>query len=259
MRFYETWTTGPTGDAAEWDARASTFSGPVAGKNDSYVSLIYEKAKPSRESTDILDIGCGTGRFSLAFAKDSRRILGLDLSPVMVDIANGRPETSEHPDARFVAADWSRYDVGGIGRFNLSIAHMTPAVGSAKDLEKMLSVSDGWCFLSAHVSSGDKEWNELSRMVGKPRPVESNKILNAMDMLLDKGLYPEISYSKSRGMRTMPAEHAEKVYTGLAEKAGMPPDKVTEVLEIVRSMTKDGLFVMDSAPVSAMLFWNMQK
>jgi ubiquinone/menaquinone biosynthesis C-methylase UbiE len=56
-------------DAANWDSRAETFNGPILSKDDPLISLIYGLADPN-ENTRVIDIGCGTGRVSMAFAKD---------------------------------------------------------------------------------------------------------------------------------------------------------------------------------------------
>ena len=241
-----------------WDARADTFNGPIAGRNDPTVSFIYDVANPGRDSAEILDIGCGTGRLSLAFVKDAKRILGYDLSPIMIGMANNRPEVKNNPNVEFKAADWDVLDTADIGRFNVTIANMTPAICSKSTFEKMLSVSDGWCFLSGHISRGEGLWGELNRLVGKELPVESNKLLFVMDMLWERGLDPVIRYQTGKHKRTMPTEYAEKTFLEAASK--MPdnsPEKEKRIKEIISDLTENGNVVMDSSPTSAMLYWHM--
>ena len=260
QRISDSWVNkgGVSKDAAGWDARADTFNGPIASMNEPFVSLIYDVANPNKDSTEILDIGSGTGRFSLAFVNDAKRILGYDLSPVMVGMANERPEVKDNPNVEFRAADWDVLDVSDIGRFNLTIANMPPAICSKSTFEKMLSLSDGWCFLSGHISRGEGRWGELNRLVGKELPVESNKLLFVMDMLWEKGLDPVIRYTTGKHKRTMPADYAEKSFLEAASK--MPdntPEKEQRIKDIIASLTENGNLVMDSSPTSAMLYWHM--
>ncbi len=53
--------------------------------------------------TDALDIGCGTGAFSRHLAQRSERVLALDLSPRMIEIAQGR--SKQYPNIDFQVAD----------------------------------------------------------------------------------------------------------------------------------------------------------
>ena len=247
-----------SGDGEGWNARAETFSGPIASQKDPYVELIYKVVKPNRDSTTILDIGCGTGRFSLAFANDSKKILGFDISDVMIDIANDRPETKNHPDAKFITADWNTQDALDIGKYNVTIAHMTPAICSRDTMDKMLSLSEGWCFLSGHISRGDEIWNKLNVIAGKNQGVESNKLLYAMDYLWSKGMEPEIMYSTSHRSRTMPLEYAQTFFVEAAKtRPGFNEGVESEIKEMLLSMSNDGQVVMDSNPTSAMLYWHI--
>jgi SAM-dependent methyltransferase len=52
---------------------------------------------------DALEIGCGTGAFSRLLAERSRHVLGLDLAPEMVRIAQGRSKNC--PNVEYQAAD----------------------------------------------------------------------------------------------------------------------------------------------------------
>jgi SAM-dependent methyltransferase len=51
-----------------------------------YVDDLIKKFKPGAE--DILDIGCGTGLHAIELAKQKYNVVGIDISKVMIDIAN---------------------------------------------------------------------------------------------------------------------------------------------------------------------------
>ena len=57
---------------------------------------------------DALEIGCGTGAFSRLLAQRSRHILGLDLAPEMVRIAQERSKNC--PNVEYQAADVLEWD-----------------------------------------------------------------------------------------------------------------------------------------------------
>ncbi|HZF78054.1 MAG TPA: methyltransferase domain-containing protein [Acetobacteraceae bacterium] len=69
---------------------------------------------------DLLDFGCGIGRFCLAFAPEARTVLGLDLSPGMVEAARRR--CAGQANIRIEA--FSGEDLAGVpgGAFDLMLA-----------------------------------------------------------------------------------------------------------------------------------------
>jgi ubiquinone/menaquinone biosynthesis C-methylase UbiE len=66
----------------------------------------------------VLDVGCGVGRWSRMLAARGARVMGVDLSPTMIDQARSRAAEDGVADrCRFAVADLSRLDLGE--RFDL--------------------------------------------------------------------------------------------------------------------------------------------
>ena len=57
-----------------------------------------------RKDYNILDIGCGPGRFAAAFAKKAHFVVGLDISEKMVELAK-----SKYPDTEIICGDAETY------------------------------------------------------------------------------------------------------------------------------------------------------
>lgn len=51
---------------------------------------LFDLLAADRDGLDILDLGCGTGLSGLAFQDLAARLIGIDLSPRMIEAANGR-------------------------------------------------------------------------------------------------------------------------------------------------------------------------
>ena len=83
---------------------AMKYAGDVAGKT-------------------ILDIGCGSGVYSVELAKrGARRVVGIDFSAPMLEIARSNARTAKVEDqTEFVQADFSKHDFGD-ERFDVSMA-----------------------------------------------------------------------------------------------------------------------------------------
>ncbi|HJQ74971.1 MAG TPA: class I SAM-dependent methyltransferase [Gaiellaceae bacterium] len=52
--------------------------------------------------TTFVDLGCGTGLLAAAAAPEARRVVGVDVSPAMLEIARGRSEAVEWVEAGFL-------------------------------------------------------------------------------------------------------------------------------------------------------------
>lgn len=71
-----------------WDKRAGEYKErpiPTAQEHP-FLKRVYEEVE-IRPEMKILDIGCGAGRFSLAFAKEEAQVTGTDVSPEMIRAA----------------------------------------------------------------------------------------------------------------------------------------------------------------------------
>jgi 2-polyprenyl-3-methyl-5-hydroxy-6-metoxy-1,4-benzoquinol methylase len=94
---------------AAWDARAERWdrraeANARAPDRETDLERTWEALR-LRPGGRILDAGCGSGQFALAFAARGARVTGVDLSPEMIRRA------SEHAAARGMTIDWRTGDV----------------------------------------------------------------------------------------------------------------------------------------------------
>jgi len=75
------------------------------------MELAFERLMKD-EVQDILDVGCGTGRLSLKLAREGKRILGVDFSPKMIEIANELREKNGVENVRFICKDILSFTLG---------------------------------------------------------------------------------------------------------------------------------------------------
>ena len=112
---------------AYWEERARLFAAERAGLAavcsygmpefynraiDLEQRLAIEPWLEVREGTRVLDVGCGVGRWSRLLAGRGARVLGVDLSPTMIDQARRRADSDGVAErCRFAVADLSRLDL----------------------------------------------------------------------------------------------------------------------------------------------------
>jgi SAM-dependent methyltransferase len=76
--------------------------------NRHYHKFLLSQLPPRLESA--LEIGCGSGEFCRLLASRSERVLGLDLSPGMLDLARAR--SAHYPNIEYLQADVLNHDFG---------------------------------------------------------------------------------------------------------------------------------------------------
>jgi SAM-dependent methyltransferase len=87
--------------------RLAAFSNEGWDHNSHYHAFLL-KHLPAASDADALEIGCGTGGFSRLLAKRYRRVLALDLSPRMIEIA--RERSRDYPNIDYQVADVMDYE-----------------------------------------------------------------------------------------------------------------------------------------------------
>lgn len=79
-------------------------------KRTEYLLSLFEKY--SKKPTLLLDLACGTGSFSNEFAKSGIQVIGVDISPEMLNVAREKSE-KEGLDVLYLCQDASELDLYG--------------------------------------------------------------------------------------------------------------------------------------------------
>jgi methyltransferase-like protein/SAM-dependent methyltransferase len=80
---------------------------------------------PEVSTARVLEIGCASGGNVIPFAAahPQARVVGLDLSPVQVDLGRTKARALGLDNVEFVAGDVARMDLAALGEFDFIIAH----------------------------------------------------------------------------------------------------------------------------------------
>ncbi|MCD2198196.1 class I SAM-dependent methyltransferase [Actinomycetospora endophytica] len=106
---------GPSGTA--WTEYAEHFERGYADYDAAYLAAVDARAEDL-----VLDVGSGPGALALRIATTARRVVGVDVSAPLVDLARRRAQAAGRDNAIFVAAD-AQVDPPDEGPFDVVVSH----------------------------------------------------------------------------------------------------------------------------------------
>ncbi|WP_420208765.1 class I SAM-dependent methyltransferase [Candidatus Electronema sp. JC] len=144
-----------------WEKMAERYPAPFSEESLEKTGKVISMAEQRGVRIDgaaVLDIGCGTGIYTLPLAKRAARVTGLDLSEGMLLRLEAERQQHGLENVTTVQGPWSDEAVAKHGlekAFDIVWAAMTPAVRTVEDVARMNRCSRRWCVYSG--------WGELRR------------------------------------------------------------------------------------------------
>jgi len=200
-----------------WDERAEEFNRKDIEEKESkdFSSILdFIEVAQGNKFAHVLDIGCGTGFYSIQFSEISDHVTSTDISENMLDYAEKNSKTKHRSNITFVKKPWSELNLEEFQwkeKFDLVFASMTPAIDSYEDLIKMIDCGRNLYFLRGFVERKDSLRDELSKIIldSNNSNTNGNKMYCAFNILWNMGYYPKISYKDSNWERY---ESVDKLY-----------------------------------------------
>jgi SAM-dependent methyltransferase len=164
---------------------------------------------------DVIDIGCGPGRFVAQFAQSAHHVVGTDLSSRMLQYGAEYARELGVTNTSYIESDFKKADLDALGwrkRFDLVFSSITPAISGRAGLEQMMAMSRGWCFNSCFVHSRDTLQEKMAQeLLGKTKEDGWNGhwhwFYALFNLLWLRGYYPETSYYTEQEEERLPADH----------------------------------------------------
>lgn len=247
-----------------WDSMAESFNKftvPTVGDSQ-FLKLVSENDMINSNS-QVLDVGCGSGKYSIALSNLCENIIGIDLSPKMIENAKSNKEEYKINNIEFYCEDWADMDLDERGfenNFDLVFAHMTPAVNSAETFEKLSKASKKYCILCKPTRRSDPVSEKVKELVGINNNKESRDmdIAYAFEILWLQGYEPKVEYEKQVWNMEKTLEEAFELYINRVKSY---KDITLEEEEIIKkyleSISKDGVVSEEVNTTIATLYWQV--
>lgn len=247
-----------------WDSMAESFNKfkvPTVGDSQ-FLKLVSENDMINSNS-QVLDVGCGSGKYSIALSNLCENIIGIDLSPKMIENANNNKEIYKASNVEFYCEDWSSFDLSKHefnNKFDLVFAHMTPAINSAGTFEKLSKASKKYCVLCKPTRRNDPVYYKVKELVGISKNKEScdMDIAYAFEMLWLQGYEPKVEYEKQVWNMEKTLEEAFGLYINRVnsyKEITLEEEKI--IKKYLESICKDGIVGEKVNTTIATIYWQV--
>ena len=244
-----------------WDSMAEQFREGEISKKDSLLLKIIERENMIQPNSRILDVGCGTGRYSTALSERALSITGIDLSPKMIAYGKEKIEKAEIKNVDLICGDWSEIDIlenGFENSFDLVFAHMTPAVSDAKTFEKMIRCSKNYGIMFKPTRRTDEISDEIMKIAEIDRNTigRDESILYAFSMLWLMGYKPMLEYEEQEWNRKKSLKEACGMYINRVKTyKNLSQEEEEKLKKFLESKLKDGFIEEKVNTTISVLYW----
>lgn len=121
-----------------WNAKAASFPRYSQGE-DTYEARMLAAARAMGavfRNRTVLDVGCGTGMYTLRIAREARKVFALDVSENMLDILRKDAKSLGLHNIEYILSGWQEY--ARLPACDTVFCSMSAAVRNASDRTKLL-------------------------------------------------------------------------------------------------------------------------
>ncbi len=239
----------------KWDEKAKNYSRYTEG-DDRFEAKILKAIKDLNftfENKTVLDIGCGTGVYTLRIAKIALHVNGIDASKEMLEILKTDAKNLGITNITTEHTSWEAFKLPD-KLYDFAICTMSPALSIDKDFEKMTKCAKTKIYLGWAGKRSSDVLNEMFKIhnVTFTPPNGAKKLQNWLDH--EKKFYQLLPFDEERTTKKNFAQALEN-FTWHLEIRGITPNenKIKKVLE--KFCDKDGNIIENMTNNMNLIIW----
>ncbi|MEA3307618.1 MAG: class I SAM-dependent methyltransferase [Elusimicrobiota bacterium] len=151
-----------------WKTKASNYPLPFDPDTFKKTKRIIRRIKKENiifKNKNIIDIGCGTGIYTLPFALEAAEVTGTDFSLLMLKKMKEEAKNQKIKNLKTIYSSWEDFDFKKHRKnYDIAFASMTAAIKTASAVKKMETVATDYCIV---VSWAGKRKNAFMREIYK--------------------------------------------------------------------------------------------
>ncbi|MDO5718087.1 MAG: methyltransferase domain-containing protein [Tissierellia bacterium] len=217
-----------------WNKRAQEFY-EYTKENPDRVVLDFIEDRIDLEGCNILDIGCGAGRFLIPFVKAGANVIGIDIADEMLKYAEIACDEEGIPKDRYelIRCDWKEIkleDMGWNKKFDLVFASMSPGIREWDTVEKLIGASKSYVYISSFIFRKERVYDLIKKDYPDKEETDWKIRFRAiLNLLLIKGYYPDLKFQRRLGEKDFDPEASSLRY---AHRFLDDPEDDTEINEL---------------------------
>ncbi len=250
-----------------WDDRAEEFnnkaiSGDKAKDFNDIISFISQDNK-NLKFGEVLDIGCGPGKYAVEFSKIADKVTAIDISQNMINFGVENAKKLEINNIEFLKNIWSEIDLAQLdwkNKFDLVFASMSPAISDYETIIKMNEASKNLCFMSGFVKRKDFLRDKLGSVLLEEydKNFQGNKIYSAFNILWQMGYCPKIIYKDKVWLKQDTVDKMlqyYKNYFSMTKNLKLEDEEI--IKEFIESNSVDGIVTEKIQSKIAWMCWEV--
>ena len=148
-------------DRERWNAQAKAYPRYEAGDNNYEAGMLKRIIDAGVDFTgkNVLDVGCGSGMYTIRIAQTAQSVTALDISDEMLRILAEDAATAGIKNITPVNSDWE--DFNPSGKYDVIFAAMTPALFNEQGKSKLLALAKRDNSRIAYMAYSGKQYSNI--------------------------------------------------------------------------------------------------
>lgn len=244
-----------------WCAKAQEYDERVKQrwKNmDSSRTTVLSLLEPD---TSIIDIGAGTGAWSILFSKHVRKVTAVEPSRAMRERLIENIQLNQVSNIEVLEETWPEANPGKHDYSFCSHA-MYGTVDFPRFVQHMIDCTEKMCFLLIRAPSLDGMLSEAFMHIYH-QPHDSPNFTIAYNILIQMGVYANVKIEKSDKWFSTKSESFDEAFSNLKIRLGLHAcstydDYLRDLLKR-KLVEQDGYFYWLGGHQSALIYWGVEK
>lgn len=251
-----------------WDRMAPNFakkvSGEEAARRKEKIFSMLTAAGALKSGTTVLDIGAGPGNWAIPMAESGAIVTALEPSGGMINELEKRMAEKGVDNIRVIQDTWQDIHLDGEGLgdgFDLVFASMSPGVRDPETLQKMMTASNGFCYLSTFSGGGWRNsYNAMWKtLFGKELKENSWDFIYPFNYVYSLGYRPAIQFNTWEYEREETVEDAaENILLFLEGQEEITPEVREKVGGYIEERSENGMYIQKRKVCQGAMVWQVK-
>lgn len=242
-----------------WDNTSKNYDKTVSDSRISIIRKLVEEGYINKDSV-VLDLGCGTGTYTVELSKICKEIHALDFSEGMLDVLKDKINKYKLKNINIIKSDWNELDLkkeNMYKKYDFVLSSLNPGCYNSENLLKINEASKDSC---CYIATDGKGKNNMLKSADdfilgeKIVPSDISNIIYPFNILYFSDYNPSLFYVTCDWISETNYEGAIKKLRG-RYKEHLNEDIEEKIKEFVKDNINDGVFVDESKNTLGVILW----